>query len=122
MISKQNTNSQKKIYICNSCLIHFYNENSLNEHKNECKRMVTIMPGDMDSKVSFKNYKKQIDVPFVVYADFECILESVNIQNSSNVQTTQRHIPFAYSYYIKCSFDRSLDNFRIYSGKDSIYI
>ena len=60
-----------------------------------------------------------MDIPFVIYADFECILESTNDQNSTNVKSVQKHIPIAYSYYVKCSFDSHLDIFRIYSGEDS---
>ena len=41
--------------------------------------------------ISFKNYSKQIPVPFKIYADFECILEKVDgdiecISNSSDTR------------------------------------
>ena len=74
------------------------------------------MPSVDNNIVSFKNIKKQMNVPFVVYVDFECILETINIQNSVNVKSIQKYIPFAY---IKCSFNASLDKFGIYSGDDA---
>lgn len=77
------------------------------------------MPTDKNSILRFKNHKNQLDVPFVVYADFECILESVDIQNSANINSVQKHIPFAFSYYIKCSYNSSLDIHRIYSGENA---
>ncbi|XP_037806202.1 uncharacterized protein LOC119600179 [Lucilia sericata] len=107
------------IHVCNTCLIHFHNEPALQKHKEGCNKMVTIMPKSGDNILNFKNFKNQLDVPFVVYADFECILESTNFKNSTKVESVQKHIPYAYSYYIKCSFDSSLDKFRIYSGEDS---
>ena len=59
-----------------------------------------------------------MDVPFVIYTDFEYILEAINIQNLSNVKSIQKHIRFAYSYYIKCSFNSSLNKFSMYSSDD----
>ncbi|XP_046811879.1 uncharacterized protein LOC124421113, partial [Lucilia cuprina] len=119
LVKSQLTKHCRKVYICNTCLIHFHNEAVLVKHKEECNKMVTRMPDPGDNILNFKNFKKQMDVPFVVYADFECILESTNVQNSSNVKSVQKHIPYAYSYFIKCSFDSKLDKFRIYSGENS---
>ena len=119
LINSQLTKHKHKIHVCNTCLIHFYSETALIKHKDECNKIVTRLPSVDNNIVSFKNFKKQMDVPFVVYADFECILETINIQNSANVNSIQKHIPFAYSYYIKCSFNSSLDKFNIYSGDDA---
>ena len=60
-----------------------------------------------------------MDVPFVVYADFRCILKIINTQSSANVKSIQKYIPFAYSYYMKCSFNSSLDKFIMYGGDDA---
>ena len=59
-------------------------------------------------------------MPFVVYADFESILEcTINVQNSTNVKSVQKHIPFAYSYYIICSYNSDLNIFRIYNNNNN---
>ena len=34
--------------------------------------------------VSFKNYFKQLPVPFKIYADFECILKKVKSNDKNN--------------------------------------
>lgn len=62
-----------------------------------------------------------MDVPFVVYADFECILQDINTpeNNSKSTVYTKKHIPCAFSYYIKCSFSDTLNKFRSYQGEDS---
>ncbi|XP_065370870.1 uncharacterized protein LOC135963015 [Calliphora vicina] len=119
LIKTQLTKHRRKVHVCNTCLIHFHNESALMKHKEECNKIVTKMPNLDNNILSFKNFKKQMDMPFVVYADFECILESMNVQNSNSVKSVQKHIPFAYSYYIKCTYDSGLDIFRIYSGEES---
>ena len=56
--------------------------------------------------------------PFVVYADFECILTKSE-SNSANTQITQTHDPCSVGYYIKCSFDDNLSRYSSYGGTDS---
>jgi len=87
------------------------------------------MPSNDTAILRFKYLKNQLDLPFVAYADFECILEGMDLKTSDNINLIQKHIPHAYSYYIKCSFDNSLDIYGIYYGEDcaahfveSIYI
>ena len=51
----------------------------LNEHKKDC----LVINGKQNVKlqigfISFKNYSRQIPVPFKIYADFECILKNVD--------------------------------------------
>lgn len=91
----------------------------MGEHRISCKKIVTQMPREEDSVLSFKNYKKQLDVPFVVYADFEAYLEKVDNSNNIISGNMQKHVACAFSYYVKCSFDNSLDRFKIYFGEDS---
>ena len=44
--------------------------------------------------ISFKNYSKQIPVPFKIYADFECILKKVDGDiDSSYTRKYQDHVP-----------------------------
>ena len=74
-------------YICNTCLIHFHSETGLNKHKDVYNKIVTRLPSIDNNIVRFKNFKKQMDVPFVVYGDFEYILEKIHIQNSANIKS-----------------------------------
>ena len=60
-----------------------------------------------------------MNISFVEYAHFECILDTINIQNSVNVKLVQKHILFAYSYYIKCSFNTNLDTFKMYNADNA---
>ena len=52
--------------------------------------------------IEFKNYFKQIPVPFKVYADFECNLESVESYEGSYSKKYQDHIPCSFAYKLTC--------------------
>ena len=60
--------------ICKRCFSHFTKYELLQKHIEYCSNNETVsvkMP-KQDTMLYFKNYDKQLPVPFVVYADFEC--------------------------------------------------
>ena len=72
------TKNKNKKWFCRSCLQCFSSESVLIKHKENClsingKQSVKLEKGIIE----FENYFKQIPVPFKIYADFECNLESV---------------------------------------------
>ena len=78
------TKIKNKKYFCKSCLHCFNSKNVLTEHKEVClsingTRSVKLEKGTIE----FKNYFKQIPVPFEFYTDFECILKSVESYEGS---------------------------------------
>ena len=55
--------------------------------------------------MSFKNYFKEIPVPFKIYADFECILKGVKSSSKNNGSYTEKyqdHIPCSFAYKVVC--------------------
>jgi len=68
-----------------------------------------------DATLRFKNYKRSMKVPFIVYADFEAFAKPVHTcqpnPEHSYTKQYQKHIPSSFCYYIKC-FDDT-----IYPGK-----
>ena len=82
---------KNKKYFYRSCLECFSSKNVLTEHKEDCliingKQSVKLKNGAM----KFTNYFKQIPVPFKIYADFECNLESVESYEGSYTQKIPR--------------------------------
>ena len=78
------TKNKNKKWFCKSCLQCFSSENVLIKHKENClsingKQSVKLEEGI----IKFENYFKQIPVPFKIYADFECNLESVESYEGS---------------------------------------
>ena len=76
--------------------------------------------------ISFKNYSKQIPVPFKIYADFECILEKVDgdiecSSNSSYARKYQNHVPCSFAYKVACVDNKLGEKSALYRGKDAVY-
>ena len=71
------TENKNKKWFYKSCLQCFSSGNVLTKHKEDCliingKQSVKLEKG----KIEFENFFKQIPVPFKIYPDFECNLES----------------------------------------------
>ena len=98
--------NKNKKYFCRNCLQCFSIEEVLIEHKEDC----LIINGKQNAKlekgfISFKNYFKQIPIPFKIYADFECILKKVDsdIECSSNSPYTKKYqedVPCSFAYKV----------------------
>ncbi|XP_044594088.1 probable DNA polymerase [Cotesia glomerata] len=68
---------------------------------------------DEDKILNFKNYKYKDPVPFIIYADFECIL-------TSESDKIEKHIPHSAAYYIHCNYDNSLSKFEFNRSSDCV--
>ncbi|XP_051864304.1 uncharacterized protein LOC127566313 [Drosophila albomicans] len=84
LLAKQLGKHRVKRWFCNQCLQYSTSEERAAQHTLRCSRVVTEGPRK-DQKITFKNHHRQLEVPFVVYADFECILEPVSLDESKNV-------------------------------------
>ena len=108
LIRSQKTGSNNaKLFICKRCFWHFSKEELLDKHIEYCSNNKTAVvempePGRM---LYFKNYYKQLPVPFVVYADFECFTKpmsscSPNPKDSYSYDY-QKHEPSGFCFYVK---------------------
>ena len=48
----------------------------------------------------FKNYFKQLPVPFKIYADFECNLRDIEIYEGSYTNEYHEHVPCSYAFKV----------------------
>ena len=72
------TKNKNKKYFCKSCLQCFSCKNVLTEHKKVCLSINGAQSVRMEKGTTeFKNLFKQTLVPFKIYSDFQCILNSV---------------------------------------------
>ena len=64
------------------------------------------------SFVKFRNNHKKMDIPFVIYADFESLMRPISSAqpNPGKPYTEKKmlHVPVSFCYYLKCSFDHNL--------------
>ena len=102
----------------------------LERHKPECKgllksptRIETLKEGE--NKMSFTNHHKQMKVPYVVYADFECILRKEQgcepSPEASFTVKTENHMPCGFSYTAVRS-DGKIYGPANYRGDDAVYV
>ena len=100
------------------------------EHKENC----LIINGKQNVKlgkglISFKNYAKQLPVPFKIYANFEYILNatlSKRVKNSdknndSYKKEYQDHIPYNFGYKVVCIDNKFSEDVVFYRGENAVY-
>ena len=96
-----------KIHICKRCFTHFSKEELFQKHIEYCSsnESVAVCMPPRSTKLRFNNYHKQLPIPFVVYADFECFTKPIsncgpNPKDSYNYNY-QKHEPSGFCLYIK---------------------
>ena len=59
-------------------------------------------------------------VPFIIYADLECLLEKMktchNNPEKSTTSNINKHTPSGYSLFTQCSFDTTKSKLDYYRG------
>ena len=71
--------------------------------------------------IEFKNYFKQLPVPFKIYADFECNLRDIEIYEGSYTKKYHEHVPCSYAYKVVCIDDRFSKPIVVYRGENAAY-
>ena len=108
LVKTQKTSSKNgTIFICKKCFAHYTKYELLENHITYCSNNETVsvkMP-PQNTMLGFKNYHKQLPIPFVVYADFECFTKPINTcspnpEKSYNFNY-QKHEPSGFCFYIK---------------------
>ena len=69
---------KRKLYYCLSCLTHKLSQEQLDEHKKICYKKGSVKYPEGKTTMEFENFKNMWRLPFVIYADFECIVEKVD--------------------------------------------
>ena len=80
LLSSKNSNTKCKQHFCINCLQGFTQESSRDQHQVYCedKESVRVEMSKQGSTVEFKDGQNQFRVPFIMYADFESILEPMD--------------------------------------------
>ena len=72
-------------------------------------------------KKEFKNYFKQLPVPFKMYTDFECNLRDVEIYEGSYTKNNHEHVPCSYAFKVVCIDNRFSKPVVAYRGENATY-
>ena len=87
-------------------------------HKEACKKVfkcAITLPSEGENELKFKNHKRQLKVPFAIYADTEAILTR-DVGENMCTDAYRRHEIFSLGYYLKCDFDDKLSNYNFHRG------
>ena len=127
LLSSQVSKHNGKKHFCMRCLNPFNDQKALDKHEEYCSNheAVKIIMPEKGTMLRFKNYHRGERVPFVIYADFESCIKSIdtcdpNPENSYTKQY-QKHKPISFYYYIK-PFDSEVSlpiKERSYTGKNA---
>ena len=84
------------------------------------------MPDKGNNILKFNNFHKQQPVPFVIYADFEAIIEKISgckpNNNESYTEAYQKHTDCGYGYKVVCCYDDKYTKpATIYRGEKAVY-
>ena len=121
------TQHHSRSFYCYRCLHRFSREDLLKEHTQYCRHhqiQAIKMPTENKKMLSFTNIQMQHRKSFIVYADFESILNPVSTaaqdpQTSYTVQTA-KHIPCGYAYLIVGPDGKSYKPIQVYRGENAV--
>ena len=116
------TKNKNKNYFRKICLQCFSSKNVLTEHKEVCLSINGAQSVRLEKrKIEFKNYFKQVPVPFKIYVDFECNLNSVESYESSYSKKYQDHIACSFGYKLVCVDDKFSKPIVVFRGENAAF-
>ena len=100
-------------FYCLNCFHSNRTKNKLETHEKICENRDYChveMPTNDNNTIKYNQGEKFIKLPFVVYADLECLLEKMstcyNNPEESSTTKKNKHTPSGYSMFTHCSFHK----------------
>ena len=108
--------NHKEAFYCLNCFCTYSTKNKLEAHKKICENhdyCHVEMPTKDKNRIKYNQGEKSIKLPFVIYADLECLLEKIitcqNNPKESSTTEINKHTPSGYSLFTHCSFYKYKD-------------
>ena len=129
LLKSSNAKHKYKQHFCMNCLQGFTQESSRDQHQVYCEdnESVRVEMPKQGSAVEFKDGQNQFKVPFIMYADFESILEPMGpveqgspTPYQSYTNEVNQHMPSRWCVYSKFAYGDIDNPLRTYRGKDCI--
>ena len=99
LLSSQTTKGKRKQHFCLRFLNPFWCEQYLNKHMEYCSNHEAIKMSKKGDILKFKNYYKREKVPFMIYADTESLIKSLQTcepsPQSTYTKKYQKHEPIS---------------------------
>ena len=110
LLSKMNSKHNPAQHFCSNCLQGFSDIASRDDHYTYCRSNESVRT-EMPTKnpiVEYSNGQHQFKVPFIMYADFESILESIQGASNNPTQSSTRgvniHTPSGWCLHSKFAY------------------
>lgn len=115
-----------KHYYCFYCLHGFTKGRLLNTHIQYCQTygpQKIELPKEEDKWLYYKDVRKQLKVPYIIYADFECLQQPIqgcdNDPEKSQTLSTTRHVPCGFAYKVVGLTSETSKQPVVYRGLDA---
>ena len=124
LLTMQNSKHKESQHFCTNFLQGFAEEHSRDEHLIYCRsnEAIRIEMPNKDPIVKYSDGQYQFKVPFLMYADFESILEPVQgASNNPNISSTRGlniHTPSGWCIYSKFAYVDLTNPSAQYRGSD----
>ena len=111
-------------FYCLNCFQSYTTESKLKKHKKVCQShdyCYVEIPKENNKILKYNQGEKFMKVPFIIYADLECLLEKMNTcHNKSEKSLTKisKHTLSGYSLFTHCSFDTRKNKLDYCRGKN----
>ena len=103
MYSEVKTKNAHKEHFCMSCLQNHTTIEILNNHRERCLLINETQAVKYETgTIKFKNFDKQIPIPFKIYADIECLLKRIDVSLGKHTKIYQKHIPNSIGAKLVC--------------------
>ena len=126
LLSTENAKHKGKEYFCMKCLQGFKEESSRNEHIDYCidNESVKVEMPYKNPIVQYSDGQFQFTVPFIMYADFESILEPIqglgNNPMMSSMRAIGNHVPSGWCVHSEFAYGKVENPLKLYRGKDCV--
>ena len=126
LLSSQNTKHKGKEYFCMNCLQGFNEESSKDEHLDYCinNESVKVEMPHRNPIVQYSDCQFQFKVPFIMYADFQSILEPIQgPENNPRISSTRginSHVPSGWCVRSEFAYGKVKNPFKQYHGEDCV--
>ena len=115
------TKHKDKKHFCMACLQNFTTKEILNNHRERCLLINETQAVKYETgTIKFKNFDKQIPIPFKIYADTECLLTRIDIKEAKYTKLYQEHIPNPICTKLVCIDNRFTLPTIVFEGENCV--
>ena len=105
------TDNRHLNFVCRRCLNCFGSENILLNHIEMCQHLQACkIDFPKNDYLYFKSYQTKIDIPIIVFADFECFNIPKNEYISHQSKILFNHEPISVAYYLESPWGKIKKN------------